>query len=264
MTLKLNYKPAKRDYVMAVFKTKDALYKALAAFSKIENGRAIRGVTVAPHGIIAPYSSEYFEMAQRLKRAMPKLGFLVVAIEGTERTVRYWLNKAREIIEKHGGKVVPKEVVYVYDGYVDNVNNVSIIRSSRIFRKWFLAGRWISGSLHDVEAIEEWEGVLLGLKVPWYKRWYGSLQLYGTQWNHYTFLEYLYSVDFEDPESLPVLNAIPSWDRIRWRYNTGMHGEWKQRATADILGEYYRLCLRIKRELDPNNIANPGVLFTTS
>jgi len=151
----------------------------------------------------------------------------------------------------------------VYNGYIDNISNNSIIRSSRIFRKWFLSGRWISGSLHDLEAIQMWEDALLGLKVPWYKPWYGGLQLYGTQWNHYTFLEYLYAVDFENPESLPVLNAIPIWDDIRWRYNTGMHAEWKQRAAADIFGNYYALCLKIKKEIDPNNIMNPGIVFTT-
>ena len=203
-------------------------------------------------------------MQVRLQRAMPHMGFFVVAVEGTERTVKYWIERIKRLIEENGGKVVPKGIMEVYNGYIENIANASIIRSSRIFRKWFGGGRFISGSLHDLDAIQKWEEALYELKVPWYKPWYGGLQLYGAQWNHYIFLEYLLTIDPEDPTTLPLLQAIPKWDEIRLKYNTGMHAEYKDRNAADVFGAYYDLCLRIKRVLDPNNIMSPGVVFPTN
>jgi FAD/FMN-containing dehydrogenase len=88
-------------------------------------------------------------------------------------------------------------------------------------------------------------------------------QLYTYQWGHFVIAEFIFAYDHTNPEHCQaVWDCMHNMGGVPWMMGTGPWTLGRDPFVPNLTGNFYDVAKKLKMELDPKNIMNPGIAFT--
>jgi len=178
---------------------------------------------------------------------------------------------AHKIIKKSGGRIAPPELVEVYRGHEQNIKGWGQSNSPRLMRH--LGMIMTNMAYLSVDQVPEYvrlcaEGVYkvdkyMNLPEPGFGEIACGAQLYTYQWGHFVIAEFIFAYDHTSPEHCQaVWDCMHNMGAVPWMMGTGPWTLGRDPFLPNLTGNFYDVAKKLKTELDPLNIMNPGIAFT--
>lgn len=246
---------------------------AAIAFTELSRMEVCKGINLYGGNKYTSYATDTREAMERMVRANPEFQ-LILSLEGSKRRIEYEEKLIRKIAEKTKGKIITDKFK-PYQSFVESHAGMSgSFYSDYSMKYWGSRGaNWVVAGFASPDRLPDMYRAYSQAVIDdseysdpdfGHAEYWRSIIAYPYSGGHYYFTEHGIDSHPGDPKWQNVIkrlgSAIPRYGAQRGLVILG-YNRAPREGLPRVSGPYYDVAKKISKELDPDNLMQPGFVF---